>query len=326
MGIFTRMCRSGIVTPKGGSGGGMQAGLILAVAVIALSGPGVMAQQSPAPQGPAELPREGFADVQYVDSAGCVFLRTGTNGKVIWVPRLTKDRKPLCGYAPSSAASAPVAVQAADAGSARTIPAPAAAGAQPAATPPKETRHKTAARRPAPPQCAPEAPLLARVPLFSGGMAVLCLTGEARIVPQTTILRLEDTTALAPAAGQVVVCPRGAGVVQRVPLMSGGETLLCTAGTGSLARLSVPGVRAGAQQAPQIQGHYVQVAGFAQPANAERTRARLAELGLPVTTGRLTRRGQELQVIFVGPFPTTDAADATLALVRGAGFNDAFLP
>jgi cell division protein FtsN len=74
-----------------------------------------------------------------------------------------------------------------------------------------------------------------------------------------------------------------------------------------------------------MQGRFVQVASFAQPANAERTKAWLTGLGLPVATGRLTRRGQEFEVIFAGPFFTADTADATLALVRAAGFDDAFL-
>lgn len=304
----------------------MQARLILAVAVWALSGQGGMAQQSPGPQGPAELPAENFADVQYVDSTGCVFLRAGVNGKVTWVPRVNRDGKPLCGYAPSLATSAPATDPPADAGSAPATPAPAAAEVRPAATPPEDRRPKAAAaRRPAPARCPAEVPLLARVPLFPGGMAVMCLTDQARIAPQTTVLRLEDATPLAPAAGQVLVCPRGAGVVRRVPVMSGGETLLCTAGTGSLAGLSVPKLRSGAQTQPEMQGRFVQVASFADPANAERTRARLAGLGLPVATSRLTRRGQAFEVIFVGPFSTADEADATLARVRDAGFKDAFL-
>ncbi|MCA3451978.1 MAG: SPOR domain-containing protein [Rhodobacter sp.] len=326
MGIFTRMARSGMVAPEGGSGGGMRVRLILAVAVWVLSGQGAMAQQSPNPQGPAELPPESFADVQYVDSTGCVFLRAGLNGKVMWIPRVTKDGRPLCGYAPSLAASAPAAAQAVDAGIALTAPAPAAAEVRPAAPPPEDRQAKAAAARgPAPVRCAAEVPLPVRVPLVSGGMAVMCLTDQARMASQTVVLRFEDAVPLAPAAGQVLVCPHDAGVVQRVPVMSGGETLLCTAGTGSLARLSVPKLRAGSQTLPATQGRFVQVAIFAEPANAERTRAWLAGLGLPVATGRLTRRGQEFDVIFAGPFSTAGTADATLALVRDAGFEDAFL-
>jgi hypothetical protein len=303
----------------------MRARLILAVAVWVLSGQGATAEQYPDPQGPAELPPESFTDVQYVDSTGCVFLRAGLNGKVTWIPRVTKDRGPLCGYAPSLAPSAP-AGQAVDAGTARTTPAPAAAKVQPAATPPEDRQAKAAAARgPAPARCAAEVPLPVRVPLVSGGTAVMCLTDQARMASQTVVLRFEDATPLAPAAGQVLICPHDAGVVQRVPVMSGGETLLCTAGTGSLARLSVPKLRAGSQTVPETQGRFVQVASFAQPANAERTKAWLTGLGLPVATGRLTRRGQEFEVIFAGPFSTADTADATLALVRAAGFDDAFL-
>ena len=286
-----------------------------------------MAQQSLGPDGPAELPPESFTEAQYVDSTGCVFLRAGLNGQVMWVPRVKKDRKPLCGYAPSLPASAPVAEQSADVVAPQTTPKPAAAEAQPAPAPPKKkTRRKTAvARKPAPLRCAAEAPLLARAPLLSGGMAVMCLSGDARMVPQTAVLRFEDAVPLAPGVGQVLVCPRGAKVVQRVPVLSGGSTLLCTAGTGSLARLSVPKLRAESKAVPGAEGRFVQVASFVQPANAERTTAWLAGQGLPVATGRLTRRGQAFEVILAGPFFQADRANAALSLVRAAGFDDAFL-
>ena len=308
----------------------MQVRLIAAVTAWVLLGQGAMAQQSLGPDGPAELPPESFTDAQYVDSTGCVFLRAGLNDEVMWVPRVTKDRKPLCGYAPSLVPSAPVVEQAVDVvapqTASQTAPDPAAADLQPAATPPKKTRRKAvAARRPAPVRCAPEAPLLARVPLVSGGMAVMCLSDDARMVPQTAVLRLEDAVPLAPGAGQVLVCPRGAKVVQRVPVLSGGSTLLCTAGTGSLARLSVPKLKSASKAAPGAEGRFVQVASFVQPANAARTKTWLAGQGLPVATGRLTRQGQEFEVIFAGPFFQADTAHATLSLVRAAGFDDAFL-
>jgi len=289
-----------------------------------------MAQQSLGPDGPAELPPESFTDTQYVDSTGCAFLRAGLNDGVMWVPRVTKDGKPLCGYAPSLAPSlapsAPAVDQAVEAVAPQTAPEPAAAEMQPAATPPKKTRRKAvAARQPAPARCPPEAPMLARVPLASGGMAVLCLSGDARMVPQTAVLRFEDAVPLAPGPGQVLVCPRDAKAVQRVPVLSGGSTLLCTAGTGSLGSLSVPKLQAGSQTMPDTEGTFVQVASFAQPENAGRTKAWLEGLGLPVATGRLTRRGQEFEVILAGPFFEADGANAALSLIRAAGFDDAFL-
>jgi hypothetical protein len=304
----------------------MQVRRIVAVVASVLLGQAAMAQQSPGPGGPAELPPESFTDAQYVDSTGCVFQRAGLNDEVMWVPRVTKDRKPLCGYAPSVVPAAPVVEQAVDVVAPQTTPEPAAAEIRPAAPLPKKTRRKAvAARQPAPLRCAPEAPLLARVPLGSGGMAVMCLSGDARMVPQSAILRFENAVPLAPGSGQVLVCPRGAKVVQSVPVLSGGSALLCTAGTGSLARLSVPKLRAGSKVAPSTEGRFVQVASFVQPANAERTKAWLTGLGLPVATGRLTRRGQAFGVIFAGPFFQADTANATLSLVRAAGFDDAFL-
>jgi hypothetical protein len=50
---------------------------------------------------PAELPPAGYAGQQYVDSRGCLFMRAGTPGNVLWLPRVTRDGVPLCGNPPS---------------------------------------------------------------------------------------------------------------------------------------------------------------------------------------------------------------------------------
>lgn len=54
---------------------------------------------------PAEEPPSSYKGTQYVDSTGCVYIRAGTAGNVTWVPRVTRDRQPVCGYQPSLAAS-----------------------------------------------------------------------------------------------------------------------------------------------------------------------------------------------------------------------------
>jgi len=69
-------------------------------ALIAAFAPAAASAQG----GPAELPPADFAGRQYVDSAGCVFVRAEVNGAVTWAPRLDRDRTPLCGYRPSMSA------------------------------------------------------------------------------------------------------------------------------------------------------------------------------------------------------------------------------
>lgn len=51
--------------------------------------------------GPAELPPPDYAGGQYVDTQGCLFLRAGPPGQVVWVPRVTREGVPLCGFPPS---------------------------------------------------------------------------------------------------------------------------------------------------------------------------------------------------------------------------------
>jgi SPOR domain len=76
---------------------------------------------------------------------------------------------------------------------------------------------------------------------------------------------------------------------------------------------------------PVATGHrYVQVGTFGDPANADRTAARLQALGLPVGFATVTRNGRQLRVVAAGPFGDAATLQSALEAARSAGFADAF--
>ncbi len=81
-----------------------------------------------------------------------------------------------------------------------------------------------------------------------------------------------------------------------------------------------------APQAPVATSRaYVQVGTFGLPSNADGAKARLAALGFPVSTSKITRQGKLLQIVYAGPFGSSADAQAALATARKAGFGDAIL-
>jgi hypothetical protein len=73
--------------------------IAMAVMAASLSAAGAQAQDSRSQ--PAEFPSASYKGKQYVDSAGCVFIRAGIDGNVSWVPRMSRARKQVCGFQPT---------------------------------------------------------------------------------------------------------------------------------------------------------------------------------------------------------------------------------
>ena len=163
------------------------------MAVAALCAVPVSAQSLARLGGPAETPPASYASEQYVDSQGCVFIRAGYGGQETWVPRVTRDRQPLCGYEPSLGGATPVAV--AEAPVAPEAPvqiavAPAAAPAAPQQARPAApaTPVAVAAASPASPAASP-APAAVRVVSCQGlpsGAAQYMQGSGVRCGPQAT--------------------------------------------------------------------------------------------------------------------------------------------
>ncbi|NJM84510.1 MAG: SPOR domain-containing protein [Tabrizicola sp.] len=73
-------------------------GKVIAVIAALLTAAPLSAQEG---KQPAEPPPRDYRGQQYVDSRGCLFLRAGTEERVIWLPRVTRAGQPICGYPPS---------------------------------------------------------------------------------------------------------------------------------------------------------------------------------------------------------------------------------
>ncbi|WP_206198098.1 SPOR domain-containing protein [Shimia sediminis] len=88
---------------------------VIAISVIAASlglAANVRAQSLKNVETPNEFPPASYKGKQYVDSKGCVYIRAGVDGNITWVPRMTRDRKVVCGYKPTNPNAAPTTASA----------------------------------------------------------------------------------------------------------------------------------------------------------------------------------------------------------------------
>ncbi|MDR0808050.1 MAG: SPOR domain-containing protein [Gemmobacter sp.] len=203
-------------------------GIVSAALFVAIAGVSV-AQARTISQigGPKELPPPGFKGQMFVDSRGCVFLRAGVGGVTNWVPRVSRDRKALCGYPPTMATLgkpvpvAPEAPQVAEAPapvssvSAQLAPAPQQVTSRPVAAGTSFTTPPVRAAAPAPALRSVAAP----APVAQPALPVAVADGGSR--------------------GRIG-CFTSAPVAQVVTLSNGGRAVLCTQGDGTTTNARAP--------------------------------------------------------------------------------------
>lgn len=180
-------------------------------------------------QQPAEFPPSSFKGKQYVDSKGCVFVRAGIDGNVSWVPRVTRDRKTICGFRPSLSGQVATAA-----------PAPA-----PAAEAPVQITLDAAPAAPAPrPQAAPAPRRTVQAPAPKPRRAAPVVVRQTapRPAPQPRVV------AAAPAPQIITPAPQ----VRRTVPATAGVSACRGASPISQRYLRGEGVRCGPQAAPIV--------------------------------------------------------------------------
>lgn len=222
---------------------------------VALLGAGdLSAQTLSSASEPAEFPPSSYQGRQYVDSAGCVFVRAGVAGNVTWVPRVTRSREQLCGFQPSLAprvqAEAPAPAQPVVKAAPHTQPAaPARATPAPAprvVTAPAPTPAPRVVRQPAPAAIATTQPQRRAAPAQAAtGTPLSALRPEAD--PRPVALRPATT---APTAAPVP-SNRAVRLTQPDPARSACANLTGVSAAYTVQHRGSP-VRCGPQGSPHV--------------------------------------------------------------------------
>ncbi|MCE0505139.1 hypothetical protein LR948_07230 [Roseivivax sp. GX 12232] len=74
---------------------------VLALAAGTFGLAGELSAQQRSTDVPMEFPPSSYEGRQYVDSRGCVYIRAGIDGATNWVPRVSRQRRHICGQTPT---------------------------------------------------------------------------------------------------------------------------------------------------------------------------------------------------------------------------------
>jgi len=192
----------------------------MAMIVAALGVGGSQTQAQDSRSQPAEFPPSSYKGKQYVDSAGCVFIRAGIDGNVSWVPRMSRAREQICGFQPTNGVK--VAEAKVEAAQPKVDPAPAKRPpARVAEAPAPKAKPKAPVARPAPQKVVRR---VAPAPARSAAPKVVRETAP-RPVP---VVPSKPVALAAPApAGFVTACPGASPLSQRYMRRGDGYSVRC---------------------------------------------------------------------------------------------------
>lgn len=240
--------------------------------------------------GPAEIPPSSYFGKQYVDSRGCVYVRAGFGGNVVWVPRVDRSRRLMCGFVPTFAdAPAPVAAPVVQETLITMLP------ATPAAPPAGAVQPQTAS--------APAAPVTSNFQAPSGFKVAWT---DGRLNP----LRGPRTAA-------------GDAQMDRVWTKTVPRRLIATRPGGGSNSVSIT-LSSKSPSAQSSMSRYVQIGTYADPSNATAAVAKLGQNGLAAGIRSFSKDGRTLQIVLAGPFALPSDLRNALLLSRRLGYSDAF--